>query len=129
MTLFTEIIAKRLGIIKRPCYNESSDTKEDSAMQFLITIALCLALLFGVASKTESVPTMQTEPVSVQEVETETETEATAEAEVSLVPAYYRYDVTGFNADCERLAASRDADEGAVADVCLPVLDYLATLD
>lgn len=91
----------------------------------MITLALCLALLFGVVSRTESVPTMQTETVSVQETETTAETAA----ETSLVPAYYRYDATGFNADCERLAASRDADEVVVAGVCLPVLDYLATLD
>lgn len=86
-------------------------------MRLLITIALCLALIFGIGSQKESLPAMQTETVSVQETETETaaESETTAETEeaASLVPEYYRYDMAEFNADCERLAAGSDADEVA----------------
>lgn len=67
MTLFTEIIAKRLGIIKRPCYNGDNNIRRIAPCNFLITLALG-----GLRSFT---------------------------------------------------------DEGTVADVCLPVLDYLATLD
>ncbi len=85
-------------------------------MQFLITIALCLALILGIGSQKEDPPAIQTETVSVQEAEAAAGSDAAAETEeaASLVPEYYRYDATEFNADCERLAASRDADEVVV---------------
>ena len=85
-------------------------------MQFLITVILCLALLFGAGGGTDAVPAMKTETAGAQKQEMDAGairkgTEAQPEPNGALVPAYYRYDTASFEADCGRLAACRDADE------------------